>query len=629
MSPSLAPRLRLEDPGESPGRVVCTVPFVPFVAADVAQPIARRFEAIVAAYGQRPALRTSEGYLTYDALNRLANRVARAILSIRPRGAEAVGLMFGHDWRAIAAMLGVLKAGKFYVILDRDAPDNRLRFIADECEPGLILTDDAHVDRAEALVQRRVPVLTMSEIDLALESTNLDVVTPHDAIAYVAYTSGSTGEPKGVCQLQCNVLHNVMKYTNGAHIHAQDRLALTASLGFSASVTDIFGALLNGACLLPFALAEHGLLALAEWLEGEGISIFHSVPGVFRELAAGLRAGEKLTTLRLIWLGGEAVFPSDVEAFRERTSDDCLLCVGLGASEVGIIRALVLDKQTSVFTPTVPVGYGVEDTEVLICDEAGNEVPAGHAGEIIIRSPYLFAGYYRRPRLTRKVLYADPRQSRVPRYRTGDLGRLLPDGCLVHLGRKDSQVKIRGQRVELLEVEAHLRRIYGVIEAAVVVRSDGMGESVLVGCVRLGPEAGSRWDPASCRRVLEQHLPEVMVPVRYLVMEELPKTATGKTDRRALEALVAVETRTASARSEGGKMSEFQAQIRRTWSEVLQCDVNGLEADFWALGGHSLAAMRVMVRLREQLGIELTPKVLFENPTLGRFSDAVEAGRKP
>jgi amino acid adenylation domain-containing protein len=447
-------------------------PVVPFAERETQQSIAERFESQVALHGGRVAVKTRRHEITYAELNQRANRIARAILERRGEGSEPVGLMLEHEAPSTAAILGVLKAGKFYVPLDSANPDVRSRTILTDTETRLIAADSPSFERAKRLAPDGVAVLNTDEIGIGLSDENPSLRISPDAIAYVMFTSGSTGTPKGVIQTQRTVLHNVKRFTNSVGIWAGDRISLLASYSFAASITSFFGALLNGATLLPYPLKSAGFDQLAAWLHEEGVTIYHSVPTVFRQWASRLTAAQQCPELRLIKLGGEPINRKDVELYRKYFSDDCVLYVGLGASEMNIMTAFKMNKQTEFAGRTAPVGYAIDDTEVLLLNDQGREVSPGEIGEIAIKSAFLFQGYWRQPELTQKVLRPASESGPVRIFHTGDLGRKLADGCLFHLGRKDFQVKIRGMRVDLGEVEAALLNIGRIKEAAVIAHTE-------------------------------------------------------------------------------------------------------------------------------------------------------------
>ena len=322
-------------------------------------------------------------------------------------------------------------------------------------------------------------ILNIDDIDREISTENLDLPLRADDFAYIIYTSGSTGKPKGVIQNHRYILHLTMNYTNSGHICDSDRLGLLYSPNFAGAVRDIFCSLLNGATLLPYDVKQEGLIGLSSWLKEQEITIFFAVATMFRHFVSTLDKQEKFPKLRLIQIGSETVYKKDVELYQQHFSDDCIFVANLGGSEVSPIRQFFVDRETEITGSTVPAGYAVEDHEVLIFDDDNQPLGFNEIGDIVVRSRYLFCGYWQREDLTKKVLLKDAEDENKLLYKTGDLGCMLPDGCLMHLGRKDFQVKVRGYRVDVSEVEMVILNTSLIRETAVIASTDNMGEQCL------------------------------------------------------------------------------------------------------------------------------------------------------
>ena len=368
----------------------------------------------------------------------------------RENNQAIVALLLGHDVEMIIGMLGVLKSGHIFVSMDPTYPEERLLYLLEDTGARLIITDDLHEATAVKLrdkTNRHLRILNLSRRNLTdssdLSDENLPERVGPESLAYLMYTSGSTGYPKGVMQKHRNTLHFTMNYTNGLHLSRTDRLSLIPSFSFSAAMMDTFGALLNGATLCLYDIRRDGPAKLGQWLIDRKITIYHSVPTVFRHLVAALTDEMSFPDLRVIDFGGEPVSSPDVELYKKYFPEQCLLVNGLGATELNVIRQYYLDHRTEIYGNLVPVGYPVSDTEILLIDETGNEVKYNRPGEIVIKSEFLSPGYWELAEQTEQVFKAAA-GSEQRLYYTGDLGRLRTDGCLEHLGRKDSQLKIRG-----------------------------------------------------------------------------------------------------------------------------------------------------------------------------------------
>ena len=464
--------------------------------------IAAIFEAQVRQNPQRSAIQTSRVSLTYEQLNRAANRVARTIAE-QSRDQRPLAILLEHDSPAIVALLGALKAAKIFVLLDPVLPAARMAQIVNDSGAQLIVTNDRCENIAAPLATPAGTPINLDHLSETVTDENLERAVDPDSAAYILYTSGSTGVPKGVMRTHRNDLHNIRHHTKTLGFNAADRMTLLGSYSTGQGIQDVFDALLNGATLLPRDLKAEGFADLADWLAREKITVYHSAATLFRRFTRELDERQVLADLRVIRLGSEAVSWKDVAAYNAHFADSCLLSCELSCSEANTISQWLIDKRTAVGT-TVPVGYALTDKEILIVDEAGLPMAPGESGEIAVRSRYLSPGYWNRPDLTAQAFsIGGDGATRV--YRSGDLGRLSADGCLEHLGRKDSRVKIRGYRVECREVELALLNLDAVDQAFVTAGQDQQGETDLIAYV-VG-HRGSNLTVSQLRTELGRQLP--------------------------------------------------------------------------------------------------------------------------
>jgi amino acid adenylation domain-containing protein len=592
--------------------------FVGFKREEIEQSIPDRFELMVRLYPDRLAVKTSSHALTYDALNKAANRVARAIQAHCGEGQEQVALLLEHDAPVIAAMIGVLKAGKVYVPLDPSYPRKRLAYMLEDSGARLLLTNQINRPLADTL-SRKVPVIDIEVLDSTLPEENLGFRLSPESLAFILYTSGSTGTPKGFSQTHRNVLLDTRNYTNSGHFCPDDRLLLVSSLSFADSVRTIYGALLNGASLYPLGIKAEGLASLANWLIENEITIYRSVPTVFRNFATTLTGEEKFSKVRLIYLAGEPVYKKDVELYRKHFSDDCLFVNRLGTGEALTFRWYFIDKEVPITGIHMPVGFAVPDKDVVLLGEVQHEADGSRVGEIGVKSCYLSPGYWKRPDLTQAAFLPDPDGGDSRIYCTGDIGRMLPDGCLVHLGRKDHQVKIRGHRIEILEIEMALLNHDAVREAVVMARNDQASDPRLV--AYLVPARKSSLAVSGLRRFLNEKLPEYMIPSAFVQLDALPLLPNGKVDRGSLAtpppARPELDTPFVAPRT---SVEETLAGI---WAEVLGMDRVGTHDNFLDLGGNSLKATQVTSRINNAFCLEIPLRTLFENPTIAELAEVI------
>ncbi|HEX7242460.1 MAG TPA: non-ribosomal peptide synthetase, partial [Longimicrobiaceae bacterium] len=535
-----------------------------------------------------------------------------------PQAGERVALLFEHDAAMIVGILGALRAGKTYVPIDPLYPRERSAYVLEDSGAAVLLTNAANLETARELAGGGVPVVDVDAPGADGADAALPEVRPDDP-AYILYTSGSTGRPKGVVQSHRNVLHFIRVYSNNLRIGPDDRLTLFSSYTFDAAVMATYGALLNGAALLPFDWREEAAASVARWMRRERITLYHSTPTVFRHLVGGLGEGEAFPAVRVVVLGGEEAQRRDWEAFRRHFPPGAVLVNGLGPTESTLALQAYLDRGTGPRGATLPVGLPVRDTDVLLMNAAGEQPAVYGAGEIVVRGPHLALGYWGRPELTAAAFGPDPAGGPERAYRTGDLGRRLPDGDLEFLGRRDFQVKVRGVRVEPGEAEAALRAHPAVREAVVAPRGDAAGGRRRVAW--LVPERPGGLPPAAeLRGWARERLPEHAVPAAFVAVDALPLTSTGKTDRLALPDPGPGEARGYTAPR--GMTEELLAGI---WAEVLKLERVGVHDDFFDLGGHSLLATQVVARIRAALGAEVPLRALFEAPTVAELAERVLA----
>ena len=594
--------------------------FIEFKKEETEQSIPDRFEEQVRRYPGRLAVKTASQELTYDELNKAANRVARQILTRDDRGNEPVALLFTQGIAGITAILGVLKAGRAYVSLDPVLPTARLTYILRDSQAALIIASNQNLAFARELAQNHQALINIDELNSKPAVDNPGLGVAPDSPAYVMYTSGSTGQQKGIVQTHLNVLHAVMNHTNGFHICSDDRLTLLYSPAGISGVKDTLSALLNGASLHPWNINEQGLGGLALWLIGEGVTIYRSAATVFRGFVATLAGGENFSAIRLVYLGNEPVHTRDVDLFKQHFSPDCILADGLGSTETQAFRLHYIDHDTQISGSLVPPGYATEDFEVLLLDEHGNEVGVGQIGEIAVKSRYLSPGYWQRPDLTQAAFLPGPEGGNQRIYLTGDLGRMSPDGCLEHLGRKDFQVKIRGYRVEVGEIEHPLLEMDEITGAYVMQREDQSGNPRLV--AYLVSDRHPVPTAFQIRKFLKEKLPDYMVPSAYVLLDSLPTLPNGKVDRQALPA-------PGTARPEleipfAPPRTPLEESMVEIWQEVLGLDRVGIHDNFLELGGNSLLAGQVISRVIGIFRVELPLRSLFEAPTVADMAVAIK-----
>ncbi|MET7598001.1 amino acid adenylation domain-containing protein [Streptomyces sp. NPDC005496] len=611
--------------------------------------LTRCFEAQAARVPDRTAVSCGGASLSYAQLNEDANRLARLLLERGAGPGRVVALALPRGLRLVSALIAVLKTGAAYLPLDTGHPAERLRLVMEDVGPAVLVTDDTH---APQLPASATPSVVLGEPDLEkdlasrpsdnLTAAELTTETGPSDIAYIIHTSGSTGRPKGVPVPHANVVRLFEAASEHFDFGEDDVWTLFHSYAFDFSVWEIWGPLLHGGRLVvvPYAVSRspRDFLRL---LHTEGVTVLNQTPSAFEQLIqADSEAAPAPTAgaLRYVIFGGEVLRAERLRPWADRhglDSPELVNMYGITETTVHVTHHRVTRADLDDPRRASVIGRPLADLRVHVLDAALRPVPPGVTGEMYVSGPGVAPGYLNRPELTEERFVRDPFGRPGSRmYRTGDLALRRADGTLEYLGRADQQVKIRGFRIEPAEIEAVLARHPGVARAAVVARGTDGTDPRSSGDARLVayavPASGTRPDPAELRRHVAEQLPEHMVPAACVLVDELPLTANGKLDTKALPA-------PDFAASAGGARptTPQQALTCRLFEDVLRLDGDtvGPDDNFFDLGGHSLLATRLLGRLRSETGVDIPITVLFDTPTPGalaaRLADGHQGPRLP
>ncbi|WP_369381995.1 amino acid adenylation domain-containing protein [Streptomyces sp. cg36] len=601
--------------------------------------LSTRFEAQAARTPDAVAVTHEDTRLTYAELNARANRLARLLVERGAGPGGVVALALPRSAELVVALLAVVKSGAAYLPLDPGYPAERIRAVAEDASPALVVTDAA---TAATLPATGASPLVIGDPDVERELaarpgadlTDADrqaPLTPADP-AYIIHTSGSTGRPKGVVIPHSNVVR--LFETSAAHFDfgPDDVWTLFHSYAFDFSVWELWGPLLHGGRLVvvPYATSRspHDFLRL---LREERVTVLNQTPSAFQQLVqaeAETDDGGELA-LRYVVFGGEALEPAQLRPWVDRHGDASPVLVNMyGITETTVHVTHQRMTRETIEDPAARsvIGTALPDLRVHVLDHCLQPVPPGWVGEMYVAGPGLAQGYLDRPELTAERFVADPFGPAGERmYRTGDLARRSADGTLEYAGRCDQQVKIRGFRIEPGEIEAALLGHPRVARAAVVTReSEGSADRILVAYAV--PAPGEHPSPAELRTHLAALLPEHMVPSACVLLDALPLTANGKLDAKALPApdFAAAATGRAPA-------TESQALVCGLYEELLRLPEGtvGPDDNFFDLGGHSLLATRLMTRLRAATGAEVSMAVFFALPTPAAVAGHLTAAAGP
>lgn len=553
--------------------------------------------------------------VTFADLDVTSDRVAARLLELGGAGDHRVALAVDDDADFMISAFGVLKAGMTQVPLDLQNPTDRLEYILDHARANLIISDDAALPRVEALVAGGRKALPVTDLLGSTDTPGKLAPPPPEAVARIMYTSGSTGRPKGVVHTHDYLATKMAADIEFFRFGPSDRVGGLFPLAFSASTAFSYGVLLAGATFLPYDVAGRGIHPLGDWINGAQITALAMVPTLFRRFINLLPPDARFDSVRLLMSGGELVLGSDVGLFQQRFRQDGYFVGQLAATECGPMARYVLRGSDSFTEAVVPAGFAPLRRSIRIVDEDGSEVPSGTVGEIVSLGGEITSWYWDDPERTTAVFGKDATGSRF--YRTGDSGRIDEAGRLLHLGRLDGRVKVRGYGVDLREVEHALVGLDGVSEAVV----SPMGQDVETTLVAHVTSSGSA-DVGQIRHDLGQRVPPYMVPAHFVLVDEFPLTPRGKINRQALPppelGLVA-----------GGERVEPQTTVEKTllmiWEETLGVGDIGITDDFFALGGSSVQAFEVFARIAVELGRDLPPTTLLDYPTIQSLAKVVES----
>ena len=584
------------------------------------------FEEQAVAFPARPAATFEGSSLSYEELDARSNRLARHLRSLGVGPESIVGLCVERSLELVIGVVGILKAGGAYLPLDPGYPPARLSFMLEDSAASALVSLHALEPKLPALPSRRVFLDGPSEPWMAESPARCpDCGAQPDNLAYVIYTSGSTGQPKGVLVTHRQVARLMQRTERCFQFDHRDVWTLFHSFAFDFSVWEIWGALLYGGRLVivprETSRSPEAFLAL---LGLEKVTVLNQTPSAFWQLMQAESSSRQAIELSLRWVifGGEALEMARLKPWFERHGDDRPRLVNMYGITETTVHVTWRPIHRQDLESASLIGRPIEDLSVHIVDSRGRLAPIGVRGELVVGGDGLSRGYLNRPDLTAERFLPNP-YSRKPGgrlYWSGDLARYDQNGDIEHLGRADQQIKIRGHRVELGEIQHALEEYPGVRQTCVRTRLDASGKNsltafmVVQGCP---PPA-----PGALRQFLQQRLPEYMVPSRFKFLQTLPLTSNGKIDFQHLDGLECEEARGCPAGET--RSSPAEEALAAIWREVLELQNVGSSDNFFELGGHSLTATRLVARVRHRLGVEMSLRDLFAAPTLAALASRLD-----
>jgi len=574
------------------------------------------FESAVAQHGDNVAVIHGDRRMTYRELNQQANQLARYLQQEGLQKGERVGICLSRSPSMLVSVWGVLKAGGVYIPIEAGYPRDRIHYILQDSEARFLLTETCIQERLPDVGSIPVLLDTLADKIVGFDDGNL-VVKPEagDGI-YIIYTSGSTGNPKGAAVTHGGEVNLQRWYTNACDFNTGDRSIIVSAFGFDLTQKNLFAPTLCGGAIVIPQMDEYDAEVVAAEIERSAVTHMNCAPSALYALVEHCDdpRARQLKSLRWVYLGGEPIRMNALSQWLQHPNCKAQVVNSYGPTEcTDVVSWYVVDDITPM-TGGVPIGKPICNTEIYVVNDALKPVPHGIVGEICIAGAGVGLGYLKRDELTAEVFVENPfGQGKL--YRTGDLGRFMPDGNIEYIGRKDFQVKVRGLRIELGEIEHAIKQLPGVTDALVTVRD----EQLIAYGVSIEPDSASQW-----QSVLRNALPDYMVPARLILLPEWPLTPNGKIDRKALpdpdiqqRLMPYVAPR-----------DDIEIAIVDIWSQVLKRDEIGINDGFFDLGGHSLLANQIVSRLRKHFAIALPIRDLMTHPTVAELAQRVRLAQR-
>lgn len=580
--------------------------------------IITQFESVVCNYGNKIAIKDNESSISYESLQKSIDLLADCLY--QKNESQYVYLLFPHVISMVIGMFSVLKSGKAYIPLDPKQPIERLGYILQDSDGYILLTNSKCINIANMLKELNDDIVIINIDDIQANSSNYlkENYDDPNGIAYILYTSGSTGKPKGVIQSNENVLYYIANYSKNLKITNDDNITLFSKYTFDASVMNIYSALLNGATLCIFDVENINLfVAFEEWVLRNQITVYHSVPTVFRHIIRRVKKCEYLETVRVVVLGGESVLINDFEEYKRVFSDKCIFVNGLGPTEATVALQYIANKNTQVDSTVVPVGYPIKGTDAYIVNDMQECVKVNEVGELVLSSKHLALGYNGRIDETNARFKMDLQEKRRF-YFTGDLAKIDERGVFEFCGRKDLQIKINGIRIELNEIESVLDN-YVKIEKSVVVPINRDGFKIIVAYYTLRNN-NDGIEEAEIIDWIKNYLPSYMIPSAFRYVNILPKTATGKIDRKKLIDYYEMENSQAKVTE---NMDDIENKVFLIWKKLLHNTLFNLDTSFNNAGGDSLLLIELQLEIEETYDISIALVELNKLDTIRKLADYI------
>jgi amino acid adenylation domain-containing protein len=576
---------------------------------------------IVEQNSNKPYIISKKGMLTYRQHNHYANVIAEKLSPHFDQKRFGVGFFMKDPLWIIPAMYGVLKAGLYFVPLDVSFPANTLHQMFDISDIRYILTDNTHIVEAESILKPGMTLINLEDLDYSKDVPEPNIPYSPDDIVQIMFTSGSTGTPKGAVEDYRYLVRSIAVKLDRGVYEPSDKSLQISTFTYSAPHSHTFAMLIAGGTLYYHNIKDEGLLAVPEIIRQEEITAFSATPTVFRSLVSILGSSESFPSIKKMTLGGEKKLPEDIKAVRRLFPNVKSISLGFASTETQMVSTyeFPIDFEDN----PIPSGIPYRDIRLFIWDEEGNPLPEGQEGEIVVYGDALVRGYINNPELTKAQFIPDPGNPLGQYFKTGDLGKILPDGQLLHLGRIDSMVKIKGVRIELDTLENHILGYPGIIQVASRAIDDQHGGKKLVSYFVAAD--GLEVPVSDLRKFLAERLPPQHLPHFLIQLEQIPMTRNGKVAITKLPMPRMVRPELPYPFEPPA--DALEESLLEIWEEQLGVTGIGVNDDFFDVGGDSLLGVVLVVAIEEKLGTELPVSVLLQAPTIRNQADMIRNNR--
>ncbi len=578
--------------------------------------IYERFQDVAIAYGDKIAVDYLNKSITYKEIKRKSDQLAYHLIHTLGKEAEQVAFFMETGIEQIISILGILKAGKTYVALDVNFPSERNIYMLEDSQSTALITNNLNASQAKAIVHDQILI----NIDQILEQNEIEEVKAEcspDTNMMIVYTSGSTGEPKGVVHTHRNILHFIKRFNKLIRISSDDNFSFYYSISFSAHAMQIMGSLLNGARLSLYNLQKENFSDFSSWLNKKEISVNLMIPTVLRQFMATLKKDEKINSLRVLLFGGETLYKSDVDKAWKHVRKSCDIYNIYASTEAYLCRAYKLRPNTIINSNIVPIGYSIEDFEIEIVGDDETRKDPNKIGEMQIKSEYIALRYWNKSELTSRD-FAQDGQARI--FQSNDLAYKQSDGCIVHIGRSDSMVKLRGYRIDLGEIENLMIQNTEVKDAAVVVKENQHGTKHIVAYII--PRASKQPDTNYLRIAVLRMLPSYMVPSYFVILDALPKNEIGKTIKKDLPD--PEWDKHANGRDIVDPKNTVQEELKEIFERILEVPLISITDNIMELGADSLRLFVAFDEIEKKYGKKLNIDAIVDNPTIEFIGGLIE-----